>query len=992
MAQSRVRVGRSLSEAEEKRSTDPETLLLSSSFFPSTSSYDPQETMPSSKRTKMVAPYGFWESPISTDLLLQKATSLSEVLVPANSETGQDVAWVELRMSESGRYALMHSSDLTSENATDVTGGKYSSRSGVHEYGGGAAASLADGTFIFSDYNPKSFHVLRSQKDAEPQVVTPENPALRYADFGPHPTEADLCLAIQEDHAEDTPSTVVNSIVLLDLASKPAKIHTLLQGRKADEETDASGLQKRDFYTFARFSPNGKYVCWVSWNHPSMPWWDTQLWVAKLDRSDPQAPQLVSPTQMKVASAETGKQQVLQQPVWAIPSDPKDDEAKLFFACDATGYLNPYSVTVSSGSSDQLSLSSPEPIFPEPVKHDFVGPAWTCNNSDYIPLSPDLLVVTYSEGARERLGLINLRRPRLIPLTTPFVSVSQLRRLTSTSFVLLATRPDEPTALIRIDLRGLASNNYVLQDANITVIKRSSTLISDGTIDKAYLSIAREIDFPTTLPNGTPATAHAIIFEPRNRDFVGPKGKAPPCVFNVHGGPSASAGMGFNLQTQFWTSRGFMVCSVNYGGTTGYGREYLERLTGEWGVTDVMDCVAAARYLGSKASLDSRAFGELSEDEQRKVSEEIERGSEEDTTVVEEEELPGGGVKVTLNNTTPAWSWTDLLLAGASLGAAWFGVKFAHTVMYDYTHCIPPLIRPTTAFARHAVKAGIAALAVLPYAGSKLGRVTSESVSLLPGMGVQLATTRGLTLFHKPLFTRIHTRLIPEDSVVDIYVGEGYRYFSVVDYLALATRRNGGASIERLFPHLLPRLSTVQRIYRTLAPHVPTNTEKSGAGESRSLADPSALLISGGSAGGYTVLACLCFHPHIFTGGVSRYGISSLSLLAAESHKFESRYPFQLIGGTPEDKPELYHDRSPIYAARRIRAPVLLLQGSEDRVVPQSQADEFVRELKKGGGKEGVDWRYKVYEGEGHGFRKAENVKDSLEEELRWWQTRCLKR
>lgn len=955
--------------------------------------------MPSSKRTKTVAPYGFWESPISTDLLLQKATGLSEVLVPANSETGQEVAWVELRMSESGRYALMHSSDLSSEKATDITSGKYSSRSGVHEYGGGAAASLADGSFIFSDYNPKSFDVLRAKRDEEPQVVSPENAAIRYADFGPHPAEADLCLAVQEDHTDDTPSTVVNSIVLLDLSSKSAKVHTLLQGRKADEETDANGPQKRDFYTFARFSPNGKYVCWVSWNHPSMPWWDTQLWVAKLDRSDPEAPKLVSPTQIKVPGSEARKQQVLQQPVWAIPANSKDDAAKLFFACDATGYLNLYFATVACESNDHgISVSSPELILPEPVKHDFVGPAWTCNNSDYIALSPDLLIVSYSEGAKENLGLINLRRPRLIPLKSPFVSVSQLRRLTSTSFALLATCPDEPNSLVRIDLRGLAANNYVVQPSNITVIKRSSTLISDGVIERAYLSEAREIDFPTTLANGKPSVAHAIIFEPKNKEFTGPKGKAPPCVFMIHGGPSASAGMGFNLQTQFWTSRGFMVCFVNYGGSTGYGREYLERLTGEWGVTDVTDCVAAAKFLGSQASLDPRPFGSLTAEEQSKVRKQLE--ADEREGVVVEEELCGGGIKVTLKNTTPAWSWMDLIVAGVSAGVGAISVRFASNVMHNYSHCIPALMRPTTAFGQNAVKLGLATLSLLPFVASKLGRVVSESVSILPGIGVQLGITRGLTLSanRKWVLERTSQRLIPQDRVVDIYVGEGYRHFSVVDYLAVVTSVSGGASTEPLFSRLLPRLSTVQRIYATLHAHLGVNASKSRAfsGAIRakprsSLADASALLISGGSAGGYTVLASLCFYPHIFTGGVSRYGVSSLSLLAAESHKFESRYPFQLIGGTPTLRPDLYHDRSPIFYATNIKAPILLLQGSDDKVVPKSQADQFVQQLKNGGGKEGKDWRYKVYEGEGHGFRRAENVKDSLDEELRWWQNRCLR-
>ena len=658
-----------------------------------------------------------------------------EVLVPADSETGQDVAWVELRMNESGRYALMQSSDLSSDHAAEITAGKYSARSGVHEYGGGAAASLADGSFIFTDYNPKSFDVLRAKKDAEPEVVTPENAAIRYADFGPHPTDADLCLAIQEDHTQDTPSTVVNSIVLLDLKSKPAKVHTLLQGRKADQETDTDGPQQRDFYTFARFSPNGKYVCWICWNHPSMPWWDTQLWVAAVDRSDPEEIKLASPVQIKVSSTEAGKQQVLQQPVWAIPANPKDDAAKLLFACDASGFLNLYSAIVSSGGpSNSIAVSSPEPILPEPVQNDFVSPAWSCNNSEYIPLSPDLLIVSYSQGAKEQLGLINLRRPRLIQLKSPFVSAFQLRRLTSTSFALLAGRSDEPTSLIRIDLRGLAANHYTLQDSNITVIKRSSTLVSDGVIDKAYLSEAKEIEFPTTLPNGEAAVAHAVIFEPKNKDFVGPKGKAPPCVFNVHGGPSSSAGMGFSLQTQFWTSRGFMVCAVNYGGTTGYGREYLERLTGQWGVTDVIDCVAAAKFLGSKASLDTRPFSELTREEQLKVRKEL-QAADADGQAVQEETLPGGGVKVTLNNTAAGWGWSDLLLAGVSVGAAVFGVRFAHTVMTSYAHCIPPIVRPTTSAGRAVVKVGIAALALLPYVAGKLGRVVSETVSVVPGLG-----------------------------------------------------------------------------------------------------------------------------------------------------------------------------------------------------------------------------------------------------------------
>lgn len=920
------------------------------------------------KASKTVAPYGFWKSPITTDLLLQKNTPLLQVLVPSNADSGADVAWIE--MTESGRSALMHTTTLSSDDATEVSAGEYNARSGVHEYGGGSAASLADGSFLFTDYKSKS--LFRAPQGGHPEVVTDENAALRYADFGPHPSNKDLVLAIQEDHTEDTPSTVVNSIVLLDLSEKTAKVHRLLNGKKADEQTDEAGPQKRDFYTFARFSPDGRYVCWVSWNHPSMPWWDTQLWVARIDLSDASAPQLVSPTQIKVASSQVGKQQVMQSPVWAIPSNPKDDAAKLFFTCDATDYLNLYSTTISSSGA-----SSPEPVLPEPVKHDFSGPAWTCDNSDYIPLSPDLLVVSYSHGAGKALGLINLRRPRLIPLKTPFVGCSQLRRLTSTSFALLASYATEPTALVCVDLRNLAAQNYALQPHNITVVKRSSSVIFDGVIDQSYLSEAREIDFPTTLANGEKAVAHAVIYEPKSGEYVGEKGRAPPCVFTIHGGPTASAGMGFSLQTQFWTSRGFMVCSVNYGGSTGYGREFMERLTGLWGVTDVNDTVAAAKFLGSKASLEPRRFSSLSAEEQEKVRRMLDEDAEESGAA----EISDGGRKVVLHNTTRAWGWMDLVLAGASLGVAYLSAIHLPGIWSRYMlSYLPALLQPS----KRVVQAGAVLASFSPYALSKSSRIHSESATILPGLGVQLATVRSRSTT---------TRLIPEDRVLDMHIGEGYRYFSVVDTLLLSTttssRGREGAGIQRLFPNLVPRLSTSLKIYRALAPHLGTNSEKHRS-DRTSLADPNALLISGGSAGGYTVLACLCFHPHVFSGGLSRYGVSSLRLLAEESHKFESQYPFQLIGGTPESHPQVYHDRSPIYYASHIKAPILLLQGSDDKVVPKSQADEFVKELKKGGGQEGKDWRYKVYQGEGHGFRIGENIKDSIEEELNWWQTRCL--
>ncbi|PWZ00725.1 hypothetical protein BCV70DRAFT_226552 [Testicularia cyperi] len=993
--------------------------------------------MVESKGSRTVAPYGTWSSPISTDLLVQKNLALSEVLVPipAEGSSETEILWIENRPSEGGRAALMRSETLSSSDAVDLTRGNHNVRTAVHEYGGGSAAFLADGSVLFNDYNPNTFDVLRAstQPDAEPpKVVTPANKLHRFGDFGPHPTDSNLVLAILEDHSNDTPSKVVNSVVLLDLSASPANVRVLLHGNPGGDAKPGSGANPnaRDFYTYPRFSPNGKYVCWVSWNHPSMPWWDTELWVAQLDSSDASSPKLVSPASLRVSGTRANTQEVYQAPTWAIPANPEDDASRLFFTNDSTGYLNLYSVTVSSVSSKALKLTPAAPVLPEPLPNDFSGPCWTLNNSTYVPLGPDMLVVSYTTGARDSLGLVNLRRPRLIPLSSPFVSCSQLRRLSSTSFALLASQVDQPTALVKVDLRGLASSNYVVQPSNITLIKQSSTLISDGTLDRSIISAAKEIEFPTTLPDGKPAVAHAIIFPPTNPDFVAPSGTAPPCIFTIHGGPTSSAGMTLSLQTQFWTSRGFMVCAVNYGGSTGYGREYMERLTGQWGVVDVNDCVAAAQFLGSSASLDPRPFSSLSVEEQAKVRHLIQRETK-DNGALQDEKLPGGGVKVTLRSTEPSWTWTDALVGGASVALAFAAATRLPGLLLDQRHCISNTfsLDRTSDVARSAVGATGAAVALLPFVLSKAGSVISEAVSVLPGLGVQLTTTRGLRFPTKCLKLTQSNRLIPRDRILDLYVAEGFKLFSVIDYLALAVSvgihtpagkisdvehanadtGSKGATIERLFPNLVPRLSAVQRAYRTLYPALQDfgadstgvegkrgesgsfgSTLSSSSTQAASLADPSSMLISGGSSGGFTVLCALCFHPTVFGGGVSRYGISSLVSLAAESHKFENRYPLQLIGGTPESVPDIYHDRSPINFVSDIEKPILLLQGSDDKIVPPNQAEEMVRQLEHKGAKKEKDFDYVLYPGEGHGFRQAKNIQDSIEKELAWYLENCL--
>jgi predicted esterase len=302
----------------------------------------------------------------------------------------------------------------------------------------------------------------------------------------------------------------------------------------------------------------------------------------------------------------------------------------------------------------------------------------------------------------------------------------------------------------------------------------------------------------------------------------------------------------------------------------------------------------------------------------------------------------------------------------------------------------------------------------------------AESVLAIPSVGLQLSTTRGFTLprwLRKSLrgsqstamkttleeeeeeyffTTSKQTKMIPRDCILDVFTNEAFRRWGVVDYIAIATRSPPGSTVasrgeklDLVFPNLLPRLPVVESVYRSLYPAVfghevpmtvsSTSAEKTGQSQQSSLprADPNKIAISGGSAGGFTVLASLCLYPRAFSAGCSSYGVSDIAALDAESHKFESRYTERLMGGTPAEVPELYEKRSPINMSNKIESPVLLLQGDIDKIVPPEQSESIYKAIQHNG----VKTKYILFEGEGHGFRMAANIKRALKEEEDWYRS-----
>lgn len=367
-----------------------------------------------------------------------------------------------------------------------------------------------------------------------------------------------------------------------------------------------------------------------------------------------------------------------------------------------------------------------------------------------------------------------------------------------------------------------------------------------------------------------------------------------------------------------------------------------------------------------------------------------------------------GSVRITLENHQSQWGLSDLL-------------------------ALPVIDRMTNAFSKLSPLVGqypiaTAVVVFLSYLAVKATSVLKESVFASPNFGLQMETTRGLRLpfiskKHQAFLTSTSVQHIPRDRMLDLVLNTAVKGWDIKDYLAVGVRSRPMCiddapkagetatlrSLQVLFPHLEPKLPIVERIYKTLYPVLFPSSSNPVANAAKPLptlqrtfddsyhrqypssttprADPNALIISGGSAGGFTVLACLTNHPTTFSAGCSSYGISELTALAKESHKFESRYPLRLLGGTPEEVPEIYRERSPLYKAGDITSPVLLLQGSEDKVVPPDQARSMFDAISsKPGGKERV--KYIEFEGEAHGFRKAENIIRALEEEEEWYRVK----
>ncbi len=521
-------------------------------------------------------PFGAWPSPITA---ADVARSRLRLAYP--KAIGGDVWWQEMRPQEGGRITIVHRS--ADGKLTGLLPAPWNARTRVHEYGGlsylpvprAAVRSATPGgrtprghAIVFANYQDQRLYVagpdVAEGKEA-PRPITPEpvttdpvstgtgsgatgpDPgaaALRYADFAMSPDRREIW-CVREAHSGDN---VTRAIVAVPLdgsaADDPAAVRELVTGS--------------DFFAFPTPSPDGKRLAWISWNHPHMPWDGTELRVAPITNG------LAGPGRL----VKGGLRESVLAPAWR-------DDTSLYVATDWTGWWNIY----------QVGLTGEPPQALYPAEEEFAGPLWQLGGRPFAVLGDGRLAVVHGRGGL-RLGLLDPETSELTDLDLPLGEFASALSADGSVIAGLAGGPAQPLSVVRVDAAT----------SRMEVLRREF----DDVPDEAYLPVPRHAEVEGRYGR----VVHALVYAPSSPDAAGPAGERPPYVVWVHGGPTSHAVGLLDLEKAYFTSRGIGIIDVNYGGSTGYGRLYRERLRRQWGVVDVEDVMAAAGSLADSGVAD----------------------------------------------------------------------------------------------------------------------------------------------------------------------------------------------------------------------------------------------------------------------------------------------------------------------------------------------------------------------------------------------------
>ncbi len=664
-----------------------------------------------------VTPYGAWPSPISAGSLVTGSVEIAEVI--ADPVQSQYLCWAETRPEEGGRSAVMRHC-LDPAHTEELTPAAANVRTLVHEYGGGAWWPH-DGRLYYVEYDDQRLRRLDGV-GTEPVLLTPAPPQprlWRYADGRVTP-DGHWCVCVRERHPEVSSGPGPGPVP----GPGDEPINELVAVATDGSQQVETLWSEADFVMSPRLSPDGTRLAWISWDHPHMAWDATRLHVHQFDGGALGA---------EVVVLGRDDDRSLCQPGWW--------DQRLLVCSDHQDWWNLYEVDLQTGRLSEVVVG----------EYEVATPAWVFGMQRWAGTEAGVVAAAGRPGGDELIGIGGVGSDAPIGgvaggsvADSAISSVTALRGSRSVACAGAGWGHESEVVIVGMDgsRKVIRPARPLRFDPGLLVEPEAITFPTTASTTPITVGSTDEASVPTFDPD-CEARAHALYYRPTNPDHTGPSGELPPLLVLAHGGPTAAARRRLQPSILYWTSRGIAVVDVDYRGSTGYGRRYRQALYGGWGVVDVADCVAAARYLVDRGDADARR-----------------------------------------------------------------------------------------------------------------------------------------------------------------------------------------------------------------------------------------LMIRGSSAGGFTVMAAMASHE-VFAAGASRYGIADLTVLVADTHKFESRYLDTLIGPFPEARP-VYEQRSPINHVDRFSTPMIVLQGSEDSIVPPSQAEMIVAGLES----RGVPVAYLLFEGEQHGFRRAETIVAALEAEL----------
>jgi dipeptidyl aminopeptidase/acylaminoacyl peptidase len=508
--------------------------------------------------TTETASYGEWPSPITSADVAGTQVGLAFPTV-----IGSRVWWQETRPSEGGRVAVVCQGPDGARR--DLLPAPWNARTRVHEYGGRSYLPVPGGLVFANFADQRLYYLADAGGAADPRPLTPAaggDAADRFADFVLSPA-GDEVWCVRERHGarRDGAGRVIRAIVAVPLdgsaATAPGAVRVLVSGS--------------DFYAFPAPSPDGTRLAWICWDHPRMPWDGTELRVGTLDGT-------VRDHQVIMG----GEAESVLGPVWR-------DDHSLYLVSDRSGWWNLYLADLEGAPSLRALC---------PREEEFAAPLWQLGMDPFAVLADGRIAVTHGTGDR-RLGLLNPDTGELTDLDLPYRVFTPWLSGSGQAVAVLAGGPEVPLCVASIDIP--AGDPGSPRSANVRELRREA----DRLPDAGYLPVPHESRL--TGPSGL--AVPAFVYPPTNPGFRAPDGELPPYIVWVHGGPTAHVVPRLDLEKAFFTSRGIGIIDVNYGGSSGYGRAYRERLRGQWGIVDVADVITAALALAEAGEADGKRLG-----------------------------------------------------------------------------------------------------------------------------------------------------------------------------------------------------------------------------------------------------------------------------------------------------------------------------------------------------------------------------------------------